>query len=100
VAASASGATRAALAKTATAIPMTTSNLIRRIAPQKYQSCCNFCKRPSRPTEEKPRLFEAARADRYGHLMPGNEEQEAGLLDAYLERANTQARMANVKAPA
>jgi len=32
--------------------------------------------------------------------MPGNEEQEAGLLDAYLERANTQARMANVKAPA
>ena len=22
--------------------------------------------------------------DRYGHLMPGNEEQAAGLLDAYL----------------
>jgi integrase len=32
--------------------------------------------------------------DRYGHLMPGNEEQAAGLLDAYLERANTQARAA------
>ncbi len=30
--------------------------------------------------------------DRYGHLMPGNEEEAAGLLDAYLERANTQAR--------
>jgi hypothetical protein len=25
--------------------------------------------------------------DRYGHLMPGDEEQAAGLLDAYLERA-------------
>lgn len=25
--------------------------------------------------------------DRYGHLMPGNEEQAAGLLDAYLEQA-------------
>ena len=24
--------------------------------------------------------------DRYGHLMPGNEDQAAGLLDAYLER--------------
>src|SRR5215212_8626310 len=37
--------------------------------------------------------------DRYGHLMPGNEEEAAGLLDAYLERANTQARMATAKAP-
>jgi integrase len=25
--------------------------------------------------------------DRYGHLMPGNEAEAAGLLDAYLERA-------------
>jgi hypothetical protein len=25
--------------------------------------------------------------DRYGHLMPGNEEQAAGLLDAYLAQA-------------
>jgi integrase len=25
--------------------------------------------------------------DRYGHLMPGNEEEAAGLLDAYLERS-------------
>jgi len=32
--------------------------------------------------------------DRYGHLMPGNEEEAAALLDAYLERANTAARMA------
>jgi hypothetical protein len=24
---------------------------------------------------------------RYGHLIPGNEEQAAGLLDAYLEVA-------------
>jgi hypothetical protein len=23
--------------------------------------------------------------DRYGHLMPGNEEEAAGLLDTYLE---------------
>jgi len=29
--------------------------------------------------------------DRYGHLMPGNEEQAAGLLDVYLE-ASTAAR--------
>ena len=27
--------------------------------------------------------------DRYGHLMPGNEDQAAGLLDAYLERADS-----------
>ena len=25
--------------------------------------------------------------DRYGHLMPGNEEEAAGLLDAYLAGA-------------
>ena len=25
--------------------------------------------------------------DRYGHLMPGNEEEAAGLLDAYLVAA-------------
>jgi integrase len=34
--------------------------------------------------------------DRYGHLMPGNEEEAAGLLDAYLDRANIQARMAAI----
>jgi integrase len=34
--------------------------------------------------------------DRYGHLMPGNEDEAAALLDAYLERANTQARLAQV----
>jgi integrase len=30
--------------------------------------------------------------DRYGHLMPGNEAEAAGLLDAYLARADRQAR--------
>jgi hypothetical protein len=30
----------------------------------------------------------------YGHLMPGNENEAAALLDAYVERANTQARLA------
>jgi integrase len=25
--------------------------------------------------------------DRYGHLMPGNESEAAGLLDAFLERS-------------
>jgi integrase len=34
--------------------------------------------------------------DRYGHLMPGNEEEAAGLLDAYLVRANTNARLAQI----
>jgi integrase len=34
--------------------------------------------------------------DRYGHLMPGNEDEAAALLDAYLERANTKARLAQV----
>jgi integrase len=34
--------------------------------------------------------------DRYGHLMPGAHDEAAGLLDAYLERANTQARLAQV----
>jgi integrase len=36
--------------------------------------------------------------DKYGHLLPGSENEAAGLLDAYLERANTQARLAQVKA--
>ena len=36
--------------------------------------------------------------DRYGHLMPGNEEEAAGLLDAYLERADTTARLAALEA--
>jgi integrase len=34
--------------------------------------------------------------DRYGHLMPGNEDEAAGMLDAYLERANSQARAAQL----
>lgn len=34
--------------------------------------------------------------DRYGHLMPGNKAEAAALLDAYLERANTQARLAQI----
>ena len=34
--------------------------------------------------------------DRYGHLMPGNEAEAAGLLDAYLERADTAARIAQL----
>ena len=32
--------------------------------------------------------------DLYGHLMPGSEREAAGLLDAFLERASSQARMA------
>jgi len=32
--------------------------------------------------------------DRHGHLMPGNEREAAALVDAYLEGANTQARLA------
>jgi hypothetical protein len=27
--------------------------------------------------------------DRYGHLMPGNQAEAAGLLDAYLKRARS-----------
>lgn len=34
--------------------------------------------------------------DRYGHLMPGNEDEAAELLDTYLERANTRARLASL----
>jgi integrase len=37
--------------------------------------------------------------DRYGHLMPGNEDEAAGMLDAYLARADTKARLAQL-APA
>jgi integrase len=36
--------------------------------------------------------------DRYGHLMPGNEEEAAALLDAYLLRCDTAARLAQVSA--
>jgi integrase len=35
--------------------------------------------------------------DRYGHLMPGNEAEAAALADAYLERANTAARLAQIE---
>jgi integrase len=34
--------------------------------------------------------------DRYGHLMPGNETEAAALLDAYLARADTKARLAQL----
>jgi integrase len=34
--------------------------------------------------------------DRYGHLFPGNEEEAAGLLDAYLARADTATHLAPV----
>jgi hypothetical protein len=33
--------------------------------------------------------------DLYGHLMPGNELEAAGLLDAYLRLADTDARIAH-----
>lgn len=42
--------------------------------------------------------------DRYGHLMPGSEEEAAGLLDAYMraqqERAEASARGAEVPSEA
>jgi integrase len=38
--------------------------------------------------------------DRYGHLIPGSEDEAAELLDAYLERANTKARLAAVRGAA
>ena len=31
----------------------------------------------------------AVTLDRYGHLFPGNEEQAAGLLDAYLREVSS-----------
>jgi integrase len=34
--------------------------------------------------------------DVYGHLMPGGEDEAAALADAYLERANTRARLASL----
>jgi integrase len=34
--------------------------------------------------------------DLYGHLMPGSEREAAGMLDAFLERASSQARIAAV----
>jgi hypothetical protein len=33
---------------------------------------------------------------RYGHLMPATRPRPAALLDAYLERADTQARLAQL----
>ena len=36
--------------------------------------------------------------DRYGHVMPGNEDEAAGLLHAYLLRADSQARNAEIAA--
>lgn len=36
--------------------------------------------------------------DRYGHLMPCNEEEAAALLDAYVQRADTASRVAQLTA--
>jgi integrase len=36
--------------------------------------------------------------DLYGHLMPGNEDEAAGMLDAYLTRADTAGRLAQIGA--
>ncbi len=44
-----------------------------------------------------PPLRRPIHDDRYGHLMPGSEEQAAALVDAYLERANTLVRLAQVE---
>ncbi len=35
--------------------------------------------------------------DLYGHLMPGNEDEAVALVDAYLERANTDGRLAQIR---
>jgi hypothetical protein len=34
--------------------------------------------------------------DLYGHLMPGNEEETVALVNAYLERADTRHRLAQL----
>ncbi len=34
--------------------------------------------------------------DRYGHLMPGNEDEAVSLVDAYLERATVLRQSATV----
>jgi integrase len=34
--------------------------------------------------------------DLYGHLMPGNENEAVTLIDAYLERATTGRRLAQL----
>lgn len=35
--------------------------------------------------------------DRYGHLMPGSEDEAVGLVDAYLARADTAARLSQMQ---
>jgi hypothetical protein len=35
--------------------------------------------------------------DRCGHLMPGSEDEAAALLDAYLPRADTRTRLAQLE---
>jgi hypothetical protein len=37
--------------------------------------------------------------DLYGHLMPGSEDEAAELLDVYLVRPDTQARLAAMQGP-
>ena len=44
----------------------------------------------------KAAKLDAITLDRYGHLLPGNEAEAAGLLDAYLDRAHTAARLDQV----
>lgn len=44
--------------------------------------------RSARQREQSERRFTGSGDFAFGHLMPGNEEEAAGLLDAYLSRAN------------
>lgn len=37
--------------------------------------------------------------DRYGHLFPGSEAEAAGMMDAYLARADSSARLAQLSPP-
>jgi len=56
-----------------------------------------FVEFAERPLVER-RLRFAGTLDHYGHLLPGSEDEAAGLVDAFLVRANTHARIAQVAA--
>lgn len=58
----------------------------RSLASRRWRSSVNVSSMPTLRYAPRWPMSITTTLDRYGHLMPGNEEAAAGLLDAYLTR--------------
>ncbi len=53
---------------------------------ERPMSCRHPPRRRAAPAARRAHACEQGARDRYGHLMPGNEDDAVALVDAYLER--------------